>query len=129
MACTPSNIGRHRKVSLAAFDTKLAELQASHFDGSSAIGHGNGGDESSLRQAQFGSAVASNPTNNRHAGTSTLKRGLACGFQVSDERMVFYRRSRFGFFMPHKRSQLRSRIVKNRIEVSRIGYAPSPLFR
>jgi hypothetical protein len=53
MAFAPSNIGRYRKVSVAAFDSKQAVLQASHFDGRCAVGHGNGGDESSANQAQF----------------------------------------------------------------------------
>jgi hypothetical protein len=83
MACAPSNIGRHRKVSFAPFISKQAWLQASHFDGRCAVGHGNGGDESSPRQAQFRSEVESNSLNELHASASTKERSGACGFHIS----------------------------------------------
>jgi hypothetical protein len=129
MASTPSNIGLHRKDSFASFISKLSELQASHFDGRCANGHGNGGDDASPRQAQFGSAVASSSLNKLDATASMLKRGMSFDFHISDSTMPSYRRTRFGFFTPRKKSQPCSRIVKNHIESSRIGYVPSPLFQ
>jgi hypothetical protein len=113
MACAPSNIGRHRKVLFASFVSKLAEMQASHFDVRCANGHGNGSDESSPRQAQFGSEVASNSLDKLHATASSVEQSAACGFHTSvlTDRLLIGGRSS-AFFMPITKSQGFTRTVQ-----------------